>query len=262
MRKIVLLAFSVIGLGISSGYGQELKTSGYLGKLNFGTVRYNTGITLFQPAKPKAGSDHSDYNGLGSFKSEYEIVAGRTLKNNLAVFVNYGDATWTYDPISVQSSYYWDTDVLDVNSIFGFPEVRDQFKGIGARFYRQQKGAIAPMGMYASLKLDHHVISLDQSMLEYGVEENWNTRFITIQQPDLKFTRVNFVGAVGIVQAITDQVVLDMGFSMGVGFRTVLKTDVSKEENREMFEHHRDALGKVNYAYHLNKVYFGLGFLF
>ena len=262
MMKPIILGFALLIAG--NVLGQEPVLSGYLGKLNYASLKYNTGVRLSHPEQWKPFSEVSSRNYSGvSAKSELEINVGRVFSNRFVLEGIFGHNSLSMDLDHGGSAFYHQSNTgfqRSYDYYLGYPKITDLYTGVSAKFYRRNKGALAPIGVYYGLKLNFHTYSINLNDIIAG----YYTGTLNGEEQDLfdfgtfKFKFVEYSGTIGQTRAIADNVILDYGFSMGWGFTgsnfydpRIPSESEFKSEFLEMIK-----------AYQVGKVHISIGYMF
>lgn len=243
-------------------YAQKPALSGYLGRTTIASLKYYTGIRTRHPEKwmPASEATETNYSGI-SFKSELELSVGRALSNRFMVegiighntlsmnIGRFGGAILFTDVDGGQRTYSY---------YYGLPKITDNYVGMGVKFYRRKKGALAPIGVYYGVKSNYHIYTAHLTNLVGGV---WTGRRSTDPLTPIEFGKfdyrfVEISATVGVTRAFKERFIVDYGLSMGSGFRA---SSFHYEEIVGNFG--RDFRNMIK-TYHLGKVYVAVGYLF
>jgi hypothetical protein len=220
MRRIIivsLIAFS------SLCQAQKPVVSGYLGKTNYGMMKLNTGLRIDHPEKWKKASDvsTSHFDGV-NFKSELEVIYGHIFSNRFILEAVVGFNSTSIDiNSSYSSSFVYTTSSgyqSDYSYYYGFPKISDFYTGINTKFYRRKKGALAPIGFYYGLGLNYHTYAVHLNhIVAYQRTGGGGHTATNIDYGKYYFRFIEYNGSLGSTSAITDNLILDIGMSIGWG---------------------------------------------
>ncbi len=261
--RFTLILIVFVGLS-TTAKSQKPVVSGYLGKTNYAMVKFNTGLRFEHPEKWKKNNEvSSDYFTGVDFKSEFEMTYGHIFSNRFIVEGLVGFNTTSVDlnnmssafeysfPSGFQSEYF---------NYFGYPKITDVYGGINTKFYRRKKGALAPIGVYYGLGLNYHSYKVHLDHITAQIRDYDLNRVIATQINYGTFTYnlVELNGSFGATSALTDFLLLDLGFSVGWVF-----AGANYYENTIPEEAGFDSgLLEMLQLYQIGKVKIGLAYLF
>ncbi|MFT5724714.1 MAG: hypothetical protein ACI9JN_001836 [Bacteroidia bacterium] len=249
---------------LTSAYAQKPVISGYLGKRNYGMVKFNTGIRTQHPEKAKGPNEVSGsfYDGF-SYKSELEINYGHIVSNRFIIEVQAGLNNLAMDLNGLSPFYFRHSpgSQREYQNYYGYPKINDIYGGFTTKFYRRNRGALAPVGVYYGLKLNFHTYTIHLTDIIADYTSNWpTTEYIStdINYGKFKYNYIEMSGSVGVSTAITDNLLTDMGLSIGWGGPGSGFYEVDVPNTQSLAS---DLLFMIN-RYHVGKVYFGLAYMF
>ncbi len=262
MTMIRTLILGITLLLTAVCYGQRPITSGYLGKTTYVNIRFATGLTLNHPQKARSSAEFLNEGsaiGQHSLKKEFEIIGGKVLSNHVSIEGNFG-AHNTSMNLGEYFSGYYTLFPLNINQIHGSPKVTDRYIGLKVKLYARKKGAIAPLGFYNGFQLNMHRYKSDFTDVDIFVEGGLgNSVLLDYDQRIWRNSGVDFNWTMGMNRAVGERILLDFGVSTG------LSLNVSESPNGEyevLDQLANQKLKNMLLRYNLNKVYFGVGYLF
>ena len=240
---------------------QKPLTSGYLGKTMYVKYRVATGITLSNPVKAKSAAELRTSNTselIASLKREFfGISFGKVFSNHIALEVNIGSHAMSMAYPVDYGSYYSDRTFIGIS---GYPKIKDVHGGLQIKLYSRKRGAIAPVGFYNAFQLNLHNYTINMDGLEAREYFVNNSQYVNTPldgQID-KYTGYDFNWALGMNRCIGENILIDVGVSTGFS----LGLSESDSPFDEVQERNRENLRHMLVRYYLNKVYFGIGYLF
>ncbi len=262
MRKIVLTLFGLLTSLFL--FAQKPVISGYLGKINYASIKLNTGIRTNHPEQWKRHDQvsNADFSRF-SLKSELELNYGHIFSNNFVLEILGGHNSTSLD------LNYFDDPFLDrkpggysnYHNFYGYPKIVDWYTGVGAKFYRRKKGSLAPLGVYTRLGLNYHTygIHFDNILADYTeyATQKYTSKLFDFGKHSYRYIEYN--GSIGITRAFTDHLIYDVGMTLGWGFAGAGFYDHEDLPNEDYFEYQ---LLDMLQTYNLIKMYGSISYMF
>lgn len=246
-------------------YAQKPVISGYLGKINYASIKVNTGVRFGLPEQWKRNDQVAIANFDGfSFKSEIEAHYGHVFSNNFVLEVVGGHNATTIDLNYLSGPFDFELPSgyrQNYRNYYGFPKIVDWYTGVGAKFYRRKKGSLAPLGTYTRLGINFHTYGITFNDIladytEYASHKYYSTLF---DYGKYYYRFIEYNGSIGITRAITDRIIYDVGMNVGWGLPS---SDFYKSDDTPYAEGFEDQLLDILRRYHLIKMYGSVSYMF
>lgn len=263
MKNIIGL---ILGLSIAGSLSaQKPVISGYLGKTNYGSLKFNTGVRSQHPEKWKKYDEVSIANFDGfSMKTELEMVYGHVFSNNFVLEVLGGHNSTTIDLNYLNDPFLYQLPSNKFNNYhnyYGYPKITDWYTGIGTKFYRRKKGSLAPLGVYTRLGLNYHTYGITFNDifadLTQRSTQTYYSKLFDYGTYYFRFIEIN--GSIGLSRAITDRIIYDVGMTAGWGGAGSGFFDHDPKPFTDYFE---TQLLDLLRRYHLVKMYGSVSYMF
>lgn len=266
MNKLLsILMFVAIAINANA---QKVLVSGYMGHTDYVYTKFHTGIRSGNPERPRGITERA-LDGLligqYGFKTENEIGFGKAFSNQLAVQVFAGYNMMSYDPVpySVYGGLYSVQGLPDgeYRGVYGSPKIRDMFFGSTFKFFRRNRGGLAPMGPYFGLGFVLHNNMLTMGNMAFRFKESGEDTYKPYpipNPPEYSFKSFELNASVGIVRGITDRLLLDVGVQTGWNINSAY---LEYPENFDFQENLNVGLAHVLNRYYLAKASASLIFL-
>ncbi len=266
MKRVFCIMLAFIG-SFPLILAQSDVISGHFGKRNMVGLRLNTGLRNNQPEKWSHGLDQGNgFYRRTSVKSELEVSVGRILSdqfhfevrlghNNTSVKIGEEDIFERDGKIKINDGY---------DFIKGHPRIVDVYTGIGVKFFMRNRGAIAPIGTYFGLNANLHsyAVHLTNLVGSYRIPPQYRYDESKYHQLDFgqhTYSIAEFNVAFGRTGAVTNQIIYDMGFSIGAA--TKASAQFEKDFVGQSTDRFASLMLREMRKYHLAKLYFGLAYM-
>ncbi len=260
----IALMLGLVAMLSMTVQSQKPIVSGYLGKTNYGMVKFNTGLRVEHPEKWKKNTEvSSDYFTGVDFKSEFEMVYGHIFSNRFIVEGIAGLNTTSIDLNNMRSAFSYSFPSgfrSEYFNYFGYPKITDVYGGINTKFYRRKKGALAPIGVYYGLGLNFHTYTVHLNNITAQIRDYNLDQIIATQMNygEFSYNLVELSGSFGATSALTDYLLLDVGFSVGWVFSgsNYYENEIPEESGFD------SGLLEMLQLYQIGKLKIGLAYLF